>query len=63
MTEESLLKRQPDESLEDYLVRIYSNMENYGLDRQSAAALMNENTVRLMMRANGEKTMLNLGNG
>ena len=44
MSEESLLKRQSDEELEDYLRRIYSNMHNYGLDKHSAAALMNENT-------------------
>ena len=40
-----ILKRRSDEKeIEDYLIRLYSNLENYGIDRYKAAELLNENT-------------------
>ncbi|WP_099302171.1 hypothetical protein [Bacillus sp. Marseille-P3800] len=34
--------KKSDESITDYLVRVYSNLDEYGLDRHSAAELMNK---------------------
>ena len=40
-----ILKRRSDETdINDYLIRIYSNMKEYGIDKFEAARLMNDNT-------------------